>query len=102
MFLPEALATQYLLWLLPLRPAAAGALWLLLHTARAWPCFWIFYSLLMPGVFLGAQTWAPAQLPAWSYLIWAALNLGLWIFFVTQWSRLLRLCRRPKGRLEFN
>jgi hypothetical protein len=95
------LASQYLLWLLPFALLLPGRL-ALKHTFFSLLLLLAFYGLFMPEVFLREGTWRPAALPAWAFLIWAAANLSLWVFFVVQWAQLFRLCRRPKGRLEFH
>ena len=95
------LASQYLLWLLPFALLLPGPL-ALRHTALGLLMLLLFYAFLMPEVFLQLGTWAAPSLPPWCFLIWSALNLGLWIFFVNEWRALFRLCRGPKGRWDFD
>jgi hypothetical protein len=96
-----AFAVQYLLWLLPLALLLPGRL-ALRHSAWALGLSLAFYSLFMPEAFLGGKAWAPQPLPTWLVLLWAVANLGAWMAFAAEWNALWRLCRSPKGRLEFN
>jgi hypothetical protein len=95
-----AFSPQYLCWLIPFALLIPGNL-ALLHTAAALPCLLIFYGLFMPEAFLKPGDWAVPNLPRETMILWGLINLGLWIFFARQWSRMLGLCLRPQGRLEF-
>jgi hypothetical protein len=92
------LAPQYLCWLLPFALLLPGKL-ALRHSFVCLASLLLFYGLFMPEAFLYEGTWIPPQLPAWFFLIWALMNLGLWFYFIREWLSLWRLCHRPLGRL---
>ena len=94
------LAAQYMLWLLPFALLLPGKL-ALRHSFVGFVALISFYALFAPETFLPAAAWAAPALPAWFFLLWAVLNLGLWLYFVREWTALWRLCRRPSGRLGF-
>jgi hypothetical protein len=91
-----AVSPQYLLWLLPLalllrRPLA------LRHTWAGLGMGLIFYLVFVPEAVLNGSFSASRQ-PSWIFLtLWAALNLGLWLFWLKEWRGLLRYCLRPPG-----
>lgn len=94
------LAAQYLCWLIPFALLLPGKL-ALRHSFVCLAALLMSYGLFMPEAFLSEGAWSPPQLPAWFFLIWAILNLGLWLYFVREWLSLYRLCKRPLGRLGF-
>jgi hypothetical protein len=83
--LAPAYSVQYLLWLLPFSLLAGGGL-AFRHTLYGLAMLVFFYLSFLPGAVLPFQAGAPS-LPPWMILLWAVLNLGLWLFWLLAWRK---------------
>jgi len=89
-------STQYLLWLLPLALLLPSRL-ALRHQAYALVIVLCFYNIFMPEVYLDGRFKPLGFLSPAMLACWMVMNVGLWVFFLVEWLRLVRGARRTSA-----
>jgi hypothetical protein len=88
-----------LLWLLPAALLLRRSL-AMHHTWLGLGMSLVFFLAFRPEALFNSSLHGGGQTRLWFLLVWAALNLGLWLFWFREWRLLLKGCLRPPGWIQ--